>query len=151
FPMTFAETLPLVPAPIGGTGLTPGNVGRQVGPAFVPYLNIAPNPTFVQALRGVLTVQPTPNQAESGALLLLSLTQGRRGHVLSADNLGAGALGSGTFVPPIPPPANSSPVLQEIIDAWSSPLFFYRWPVGNPEVVNSNPAARDQLSATTGL
>jgi prepilin-type N-terminal cleavage/methylation domain-containing protein len=145
FPMTFGETFA---SSTFGSGITPFAIGRPDPAAkqFVPYFNppLLPNATIARALQGVQTGNPVADPREPSPLLLLSLTQARKGHVISQDDLGTGAIGRGTYVGTAPPPSVD---LQQIVDAWNNPIVFWRWPTANVEVTNSNPASSSALPA----
>jgi prepilin-type N-terminal cleavage/methylation domain-containing protein len=81
--------------------------------------------------------------SENSAMLLLSLTQGRTGGDFNQDDLGPDAIGYGIYdFPPgvIPLPSPTRIRMPQIVDAWNQPIVFWRWPIGNPDVENSNPA-----------
>lgn len=114
---------------------------------LVPYLpqpgvNAAvtsPSLTYLRALQGAPVVPGPAGPSENAAMLLLAATQGRNGIAVTADDLGTGALGDGVFARPFAPPGQFL-TLKQVVDSWSRPLVFWRWPVANPEITESNPS-----------
>jgi prepilin-type N-terminal cleavage/methylation domain-containing protein len=124
----------------------PTNFQEAVNPFPLP-----PNPTYVKTLRNA-GIDPTKLPAykpyEGAICLLMALQQARGGVALSADDLKGGivveiSLGNGSTLP-------------GLVDAWGTPLGFYRWPTpttADPngpasEVNNLSPASsrnRDPL------
>jgi hypothetical protein len=113
FPMNYTEIL------------TPQNLLAN------PLLQVLPPlPSYVQAL---IQANPVPGNpptwAENSACLLLALSKARGGVVLNADDLGSSAVAD-----------TNKDGLQEIVDAWGTPIIFYRWPWANSELQGLNPA-----------
>jgi prepilin-type N-terminal cleavage/methylation domain-containing protein len=75
---------------------------------------------------------------ESAYTLIMALQQSRSGSVLAEENLAANAMAAELFIwQPGPPPQQSkTPFLtgpKMLVDAWTTPLAFYRWPIGNTD------------------
>jgi prepilin-type N-terminal cleavage/methylation domain-containing protein len=70
---------------------------------------------------------------ESAVTLLLALQQGYGGNTFSQDSLPASSLGQGPGT------------LKGLMDGWQQPICFYRWPLGNDDVNQSNPAGAAQI------
>jgi type II secretory pathway pseudopilin PulG len=116
FPMTFQEAL--VPINLPTYNLTT---------ATVP-----PSPTYVRALS---TVGPTHQAStEPAALLYLALRQARRGETFDTASLGSAAIRD-----------TDGDGLQELVDAWGTPLSFYRFPTGFAEFQGVPNRIRDPM------
>jgi prepilin-type N-terminal cleavage/methylation domain-containing protein len=126
FPMNYTEIL------------TPQNLSAT------PLLQVLPPlPSYVQALTQANVVPGNPPvagngvpmaawpgyAAENSACLLLALSKSRGGVMLNAEDLGSGALAD-----------TNKDGLQEIVDAWGTPIIFYRWPWANTDLQSLNPA-----------
>jgi prepilin-type N-terminal cleavage/methylation domain-containing protein len=123
FPTNFYEAwYPYASA--GGVALLPATDL----PAKKVYINVLPKPATAPVYPPTTpTPAPTPAANESSVCLLLALSQSRGGVRMSSDDIPANALSE------ISP---GGPKL--IIDAWSQPLAFYRWPTGNNELIGLN-------------
>ena len=118
FPMTYAEAL----FPWQAVNST-----YNLPPADLP-----PKRTYVVALGGAgisATNCPPDDGTQSSAMLLLALSQVRGGVKFNPGDLPSTAVGD-----------TNSDGMKEIVDAWVKPLAFYRWPVGNAELISMNPA-----------
>lgn len=124
FPTTFAELLNPVTGP------------AQFVQSFSPPSNdnLAARPSYKLALtQAGLTASNPPDPREPAACLVLALSVARRGVAVDTEALGQSHLaldfiGAGGQVP-----------LPYLVDPWKTPLAFYRWPTGYPDVDNSNP------------
>jgi hypothetical protein len=109
FPMTFDEVLNWNPT----------------------FGSLPPLTVYVKKLQalGISGSSPTTAPYESSALLLMALQEGVSGQKFNAEDLGSAALG--TF-----PAAGSNPTatIQALVDGWGSPLAFFRWPTGSPDL-----------------
>ncbi len=92
-------------------------------PAKAAYTRFIPQPAAPP------TAAPVPSPSESSACLLIALRQLRGGVRLDPDN-----------VPSITLSDTNGDGLNELVDAWGTPLFFFRWPTGNSELLLTNPA-----------
>jgi prepilin-type N-terminal cleavage/methylation domain-containing protein len=72
---------------------------------------------------------------ESAACLLMALSVARNGVALNIDNLGTSNVTD-----------TDNDGMQEIVDAWGSPLAFFRFPTDNPLLQNAAPAAGNKKS-----
>jgi prepilin-type N-terminal cleavage/methylation domain-containing protein len=150
FPMTFGEAFsPTGRYVLGGQVRDP--VGRNEGNVFVPYFPpLPPNQTIFRALTaaGITPntidysrvqksgINPNDQIDESSALLLLILQQNRGGMALSVDDLGSGITNDALYRD-----VNGQPhTLKQLVDAWNNAIVFYRWPVANSEITQSNPS-----------
>jgi prepilin-type N-terminal cleavage/methylation domain-containing protein len=91
-------------------------------------------PTYVKALAGKSVTTGTPEQQNSGCLLL-ALSQARSGIVTNMEDFGAEStrnFNEGTT-------SNAATVIKGFVDSWSQPIVFTRWPT-NAEVNALNPA-----------
>jgi prepilin-type N-terminal cleavage/methylation domain-containing protein len=103
------------------------------GTIIIPASDLPPKSYYTRKLpqpAAPPTAAPTPGSAESGACLLLALSQLRGGVWLNPDDLPNTALTD-----------TNGDGLKEIVDGWGVPLGFYRWPTGNSELRGTNPAA----------
>jgi prepilin-type N-terminal cleavage/methylation domain-containing protein len=90
----------------------------------IPAADLPPIRGYVRALSG-----KTPNaRTESSVCLLLALQQDRGGTALSADSLGNAVTDT------------DGDGLKEIVDAWGTPLAFFRHPISDAELQGLNPA-----------
>jgi hypothetical protein len=98
------------------------------------------------------SISPPPPQLpyaapdENSACLVMALQRSRGGKGTNLDDLlGPGIAGSTSTQTIVPTPGSvQSPrpltrALPIIIDAWESPIVFYRWPTGNADVDGSGP------------
>lgn len=121
----------------------PQNFSEAFAPWALPpsYANIATYPLFGlnQAYlpsgypRDVIaagSADPAIWPRESMACLLLSLQKARGGLAFSEDNLQGAAV--------VQDPLRTT--LKTVVDGWGQPLYFYRWPTDNLDVVSSNPS-----------
>ena len=108
FPQSFQEAL----SPTAGTNLNIPGMG--------------PRPEYVAALKnaGITSGSNPPANYESSVCLLMSLSIARRGVVLSPTDLGTDAV----------KPVTGATSLQQIQDAYKTPIGFWRWPYGNPDM-----------------
>jgi hypothetical protein len=131
FPMNYSEAL--APSQLPPQFYKPPSPGTPpVGASDLP-----PVPTYVKVLTdsGVTTSSTDPKvwPTESAVTLLLALQQGYGGNAFTQDSLPASSLGSGPGT------------LKGLIDGWAQPICFYRWPLGNSAIDQSNPAGASQL------
>jgi prepilin-type N-terminal cleavage/methylation domain-containing protein len=105
FPMTFAEALTPPSGLAAGTALDPLPV----------YKN------YLMTTYGVTSSTTAP--FESAACLLMALQRGSSGAGFQPDDLGRGSTLNLTA---------GSVTIPALVDAWGSPLQFYRWPTGDP-------------------
>jgi prepilin-type N-terminal cleavage/methylation domain-containing protein len=124
FPMNFTEAL----APWKTALDVPVRQNPYIGPQDLPAKT-----SYARAL-ATLTGSTHSPTTESAAMLLLALQQGRKGTTtFGVDNLaGSGAVAD-----------TDNDGVPELVDAWGTPLVFYRWPFGSPlggsELNQSNP------------
>ena len=112
--------------------LTPQNLSMTPPVQVLPPLS-----TYVQALKnavpppGGIAVTPgdPPTPAENSACLLLALSKARGGIVFNPEDLASNVVADTDL--------NG---LNELVDGWRQPIVFYRWPFGNQELQNLNPA-----------
>jgi prepilin-type N-terminal cleavage/methylation domain-containing protein len=104
FPMTFDEAL--------------GNVPGQ----------LPPRPVYQQKLKalGITGSSSTTASFESSVLLLMALQGGVSGQKFDPEVLGGASLAN--FGLP------NGTQLQGLADSWGTPLAFFRWPTGNPDL-----------------
>lgn len=102
----------------------------------IPAADLPPLRGYVRALTDAAGKPRVPNtKTESSVCLLLALQQDRGGTALSADSLGNAVTdidGDG---------------LKEIVDAWGTPLMFFRSPTSSAEVQGLNPAPAGSKAA----
>jgi prepilin-type N-terminal cleavage/methylation domain-containing protein len=128
FPLTFSEatnptpagpqTLPL-PIPVG-TGGAP-----FLNPANLLGTSLAPKASYIRAIAAA-----GPGHNETSAMLYMLLNQSRGGYTFKVDE----ALAS-TEIKQYPDGVN------EITDAWGSPVVFFRWPTAWPDLNILAPAS----------
>jgi hypothetical protein len=110
FPMNFKEALTPwdVPAPSSPLKLQPADLpGLAAYRSAITQSGLAPSDN------------PAEWPKESSSCLVLALRQGFGGNTFSEESLGANALGGDAVG------------LRRFVDAWGSPLVFYRWPTAN--------------------
>ena len=137
FPITYAEVNGsgnvAQPDPVNtflyNTQFPPNSGQFVIPPGQQKYLK-----SYRNTLGGGALFQDTTGQSitESSACLLMALSVARGGAVFSGDNLG-------TFVQD-----TDQDGVSEIVDAWRSPIAFYRFawniPGGTPDIQGLNPA-----------
>jgi prepilin-type N-terminal cleavage/methylation domain-containing protein len=75
---------------------------------------------------------------EAAVCLLLTLQKKRKGVTFDLNSLNT-AIGDGMY----PDPANGLVRIKQLIDAYGTPLNFYRWPTANTELDGLNPNKSD--------
>lgn len=132
----------------------PMNLSEVISPSIAGGLlsasDLAAKPSYVSAAsQAGLSASSNASvwPLESSFTLKLALMQNRGGGALSEDNFASNALATQiytyTTVQPIQPTGNavlSGPKM--LVDGWSGPIIFYRWPTKNPDPdCTSAPAA----------
>jgi prepilin-type N-terminal cleavage/methylation domain-containing protein len=110
--------------------------------SFQEALNPAPLPALPTYYKAIKGLGSNSSWAESSACLLLALSQAREGIVFNLDVLGPNAIGSSGVN------GWDANGVKIILDGWSQPVVFFRWPTGNPDVDGLNPAKAGTQSAT---
>lgn len=124
FPQTFAEAL------------NPGPT--NAGPPATGFL---PKQAYVKAFTGLAGTDVTGVDYQSAACLLLALQQGRQGSAVSSDDYGSTS--SRLFTDS----GAGNKQVPALIDAWGSPLAYYRWPWGSTELDSLVPTIQPGISA----
>jgi prepilin-type N-terminal cleavage/methylation domain-containing protein len=137
FPMNISEVLN------GPLAVSSGSISPLSGselsakPTYTAFFN-AQNPKINSA--AACTNNPYVWPTESSLTLLMSLEIGRTGIAFGEDMLPPAALKptvlQSSFTPATPAQLTGLPYLvggvKQVVDAWGSPLVFYRWPCPQP-------------------
>jgi len=103
--------------------------------------------TSISYIAGNLQLNPYANASvwplESAFTLLMALKQNRNGIVFNDENFPPAGLATEiyTYTSPSSPPLVQTLAFQGpkmLVDAWGGPIFFYRWPTGNPDFGHVN-------------
>lgn len=149
FPMNLTEAaspwLPLGPYLQPPSPGVPGDLPAK--PSYTSALQEAasiPGATFV-ANSDPSTCKWT---LESAFTLVMALKQNRGGIVFKEENFPPAALATEIHTysgsPPQPTLAYRGPKM--LVDAWGGPIFFYRWPTGNPDFGTAAGASNGQAA-----
>lgn len=102
---------------------------------------LPPIPTYQTAVAAMVSVGITPSNPpsdmENSACLYLALQRSREGVSFDFDTLGSNAMASDIT-------GNE----KWIVDGWRTPIRFFRWPTGNVELDQLNPAAPGSAQAS---
>lgn len=133
FPMSNYEAWYPYADPWTGTAILP----TADLPAKTQYTRVLPKPGTAPSYPPQKPTKPNlPGRAEAAACLLLALSQSRGGIRLNPEELASNAIGD-----------INSDGIKELLDAWTMPLEFYRWPYGYTDLLATNPAPAGSKAA----
>jgi prepilin-type N-terminal cleavage/methylation domain-containing protein len=153
FPMNLTEAVNPVSLPSAIVNLAPPNsLLRQFLIPAVDVQGLGPKPAYIAAITRATQIQGAVINAnstdldawplESSFTLVMDLQQNRAGSAFAEESFTANALATEIFKWGGSPPQAIQPALlvgpKMVVDAWTTPLVLYRWPVGNTDFQTMN-------------
>lgn len=148
FPMNLTEAR--FPWGLPFSAPPPWNLDQDL-PAKPAYLAALTRAAQIQGALFAANSAPDSWPFESAFTLVMALQQNRSGSAFAEESFAANALASEIFKWQGSPPQPVQPALligpKMVVDAWTTPLAFYRWPIGNNEIraMNVNTKFPDPL------